>query len=77
MRVRINGEWAEYAARTFEKNGKMYVDAPQLQKAWSLHLMEWIEEIHIGYHYDLGCDVLFGVYTTDGMQASAVMCFQP
>lgn len=77
MRVRIDGDWKEYVVRTFEKNNKIYVDDQQLQKDWSLHKMEWIEEIYIGYHYDLRCEVLFGIYRIDGMQASDILCFRP
>ena len=76
MRVRIDGEWKEYAVRTFEKNNQVYVDDQQLQKDWSLYRMEWIETMYIGYHHDLQCEVLFGVYTIDGMSASDILCFR-
>ena len=76
MKVRINGEWKEYDVQLVETTGGTAVFCEQLQKDWSLSRMEWIEHIYIRYHHDLNHDVLFGMYTFDGLQASDVLCFQ-
>jgi len=76
VKIRINGEWKNYPVSIEAVTGnRWYIRCEQLQRDWSLLLMEWVQEIYITYNYEYERPVIVGRYDVDGIPGGDILFF--